>query len=71
MRVNPRDGRIEDVSTACSAFGVTCTAPRKGSHYKVKHTSQHEILTIPAHRHIKPVYIKDLVMFLDRVNEAY
>lgn len=67
MRGNPRDWRIEDVAAVCAAFGVTCTAPRKGSHYKVKHDSQADILTIPARRPIKPVYITDLVRFIDAV----
>lgn len=70
MRANPRDWRIEDVIRLCDAMAVACTAPRKGSHYKVKHASQDEILTIPAHRPIKPVYINDLVRFIDRVIEA-
>jgi predicted RNA binding protein YcfA (HicA-like mRNA interferase family) len=67
MRANPRDWRIEDVVAVCAAFGVACTAPRKGSHYKVKHESQTEILTIPAHRPIKPVYIGDLVRLIEAV----
>jgi predicted RNA binding protein YcfA (HicA-like mRNA interferase family) len=70
MRSNPRDWRIDDVVRVCDAFGVACAAPRKGSHYKVKHPSQDEILTIPAHRPIKPVYIADLVRFIERVIEA-
>ena len=70
MRSNPRDWRIEDVVAVCDGLGVACTPPRKGSHYKVKHRSQKDILTIPAHRPIKAVYIVDLVGFLDRVNEA-
>lgn len=43
---------------------------RKGSHYKVKHESQTAILTIPAHRPIKPVYIVELVRFVDAVTGA-
>lgn len=70
MRSNPRDWRIEDVIRVCNAFDVACTAPKKGSHYKVKHPSQEEILTIPVHRPIKPVYIADLVRFIERVIEA-
>ena len=70
MRANPRDWRIEDVERVCQAYGVACTPPRKGSHYKVNHPSQQAILTIPAHRPIKPVYIKDLMTFLDSVIEA-
>ncbi|RXD03366.1 addiction module toxin, HicA family [Sphingomonas sp. UV9] len=67
MRANPRDWRIQDVVAACAAFGIACSAPRNGSHYKVKHAGQIEILTIPAHRPIKPVYIRDLVRFIDAV----
>jgi len=67
MRANPRDWRIQDVIAVCSAAGIACSAPRNGSHYKVKHAGQIEILTIPAHRPIKPVYIRDLVRFIDAV----
>ena len=70
MRANPRDWRIEDVATVCAAFGIACAAPRKGSHYKVKHEGQAEFLTVPAHRPIKPGYIEALVAFLDAVRET-
>ena len=70
MRTNPRDWRIEDVEAVCAAFGVACTAPRKGSHYKVKHDSQAEVLTVPARRPIKPFYIEALVRFVDAVTET-
>lgn len=64
MRENPRDWRIEDVATVCAAFGVTCTPPRKGSHYKLKDEAGHRRLIIPAHKPIKPVYIELLIEFL-------
>jgi len=70
MRANPRDWRIEDIVKLCDAFGVACTPPTKGSHYKVKHESQAEILTIPAHRPVKAVYVRDLVRFMEQVIEA-
>jgi predicted RNA binding protein YcfA (HicA-like mRNA interferase family) len=70
MRANPRDWRMDDVIALCAAKGILCTPPRKGSHYKVKHASMNEILTIPAHRPIKPVYIRDLVRFVDAVGKA-
>ncbi|MES3084557.1 type II toxin-antitoxin system HicA family toxin [Sphingomonas faeni] len=70
MRANPRDWRIQDVVAACTAAGISCSPPRNGSHYKVKHASQIEILTIPAHRPIKPVYIRDLVRFIDAVRRT-
>lgn len=67
MRANPRDWRIEHVATLCSGFDIACMAPRKGSHYKVTHHTIATILTIPAHRPIKPVYIRELVSFVDTV----
>lgn len=67
MRANPRDWRIQDIEQVCSAHGISCTAPAKGSHYKVKHSTQEEILTIPRDRPIKPVYIRKLVRFVDAV----
>jgi hypothetical protein len=69
MRSNPRDWRIEDVIRLCELTGVACTPPRGGSHYKVKHQAIAEILTIPTQRPIKPVYIRDLVRFVDQVRE--
>ncbi|MGI4880697.1 MAG: hypothetical protein ACRYG4_24805 [Janthinobacterium lividum] len=70
MRANPRDWRIEDVASVCAAFGVGCTPPRNGSHYKIKHGDMASILTIPAHRPIKPVYIRDLVRFIDAIGKG-
>jgi predicted RNA binding protein YcfA (HicA-like mRNA interferase family) len=67
MRANPRDWQIIDVVAVCESAGIACTPPRAGSHYKVKHADIFEILTIPAHRPIKPVYIRALVHFIDRV----
>jgi hypothetical protein len=66
MRANPRgDWVIEDVERVCRRFGLTCSAPRRGDHYKVSHPAVAEILTIPAHRPIKPVYISQLVAMID------
>ena len=74
MRANPRDWRIEDVAAVCRVFGVVCSPPGRGSHYKIGHASISTILTIPARRPIKPVYIRDLVRFIDHLrgdtNEA-
>ncbi len=67
MRNNPRDWRIEDIIAVCEAAGISCSPPTKGSHYKVKHIARAEILTIPAHRPIKPVYIRELLKFIDAV----
>jgi hypothetical protein len=72
MRANPRsDWTIGDIETVCDAFGVICSPPSGGgSHYKVAHQSQAEILTIPARRPIKAVYVRPFVGFIDAVMAA-
>ena len=72
LRSNPAgDWQIKDVALVCKGFGIELRAPRSGgSHYKVTHQSQHEILTIPARRPIKLVYIRRFVQFVDAVKEA-
>jgi hypothetical protein len=69
MRRNPQaNWTIRDVKRLCRQFGVDCEPPRAGgSHYKVCHASQKEILTIPFRRPIKPVYIRKFVEFIDAV----
>jgi hypothetical protein len=70
MRQNPRDWRISEVQTVCDTYGIECAAPKRGDHFKVKHATQEQILTIPAHRPIKEWYINDLVDFIDAVRGA-
>ncbi len=70
MRRNPKaDWRIEDVEVVCRWAGVECCKPSSGSHYVVAHSSQETILTVPAKRPIKPLYIKLLVGFIAAVRE--
>lgn len=71
MRANPRgDWTIDDVRVVCSGHGVDLLAPRGGSHYKVAHASQRDILTVPYDRPIKAPYIRRLVEFIDAVKES-
>ncbi len=67
MRASPSsDWRVSDVETVCRAFGIRCVPPSGGgSHFKVSHPSQREILTVPFRRPIKPVYTRKLVRFID------
>ena len=69
MRRNPQsDWKIADVEALCKEFDIICSPHRGGSsHYKVGHPTQNEILTIPFKRPIKPVYIRNLVKFIDAV----
>jgi hypothetical protein len=71
MRRNPRDGwRIEDIEVVCSRYGIELKAPKSGSHYKVTHSASREILTIPAARPIKPIYIRQFVIFVDALRTS-
>ena len=69
MAQNPKGGwTIADVEAICREFGIQCDPPRGGgSHYKVSHASQFEILTVPSKRPIKAVYVKKLIEFIQAV----
>jgi hypothetical protein len=59
---------IKDIGAVCKAGGVNCSPPSGGgSHYKISHVSQRQILTIPFRRPIKPIYIRKLVKFIDAI----
>lgn len=49
MRRNPAgDWKIVDMEMLCREYGVDCFANRSGgSHYKISHSTQREILTLP------------------------
>ena len=65
MRQNPKgDWRIRDVELLCRQHGISFRFV-KGSHAQLRHPVAREILTIPAHRPIKPVYIRKLVHYID------
>ena len=69
MRRNPAaDWTITDVAAVCAQHGVRCIPPSGGgSHYKISHPLQRDILTIPRARPVKPVYIRKLVRFIEAV----
>lgn len=66
MRRNPRnDWSIDDIQSICRAYDIACDAPKRGSHYQLRHPRIPGRLTIPARRPIKPVYILLLLEMLD------
>lgn len=66
MAANPRkDWKIKDVEKLCAEVDLELLPPRNGSHYKVSSPHLRDILTIPARRPIKPVYIRDLVSYAE------
>jgi hypothetical protein len=66
MRGNPRgDWNIRDIERLCGEMGLECQPPKSGSHFKVISDYLADILTIPAHRPIKPVYVRLPVSYAD------
>jgi hypothetical protein len=62
MRNNPRDWRIEDLKTAMSPFGVTFR--QDGTSHVVFEFPSGRAYVVPAHKPIKPVYVKSLLKLL-------
>lgn len=64
MKTNPQDWRIEQLETIAKQYGV---AIRKtgGSHVVFDHPDWVELLCVPAHRPIKPIYIKKFIALIE------
>jgi hypothetical protein len=70
MRRNPAgDWQIGDVEALCREYGLLFRAGKGTSHCHARHPSAREILTIPARRPIKPVYIRKLVRYIETHGE--
>ena len=68
MRRNPNaDWSIADIQKVCAQHGCECLAPARGSHWKVAAPGKAEILTVPARRPVKAVYIRKLVAMLEGI----
>jgi hypothetical protein len=66
MRRNPAgDWHIRDVEAVCGEHGLLFRAGKGTSHAHAKYPGSREILTIPARRPIKPVYIRKLVRYIE------
>jgi hypothetical protein len=68
MRRNPAgDWTIQDIERLCKGLGWHCLPPTGGgSHWKVTATGEEAILTVPAKRPIKPIYIRKLLAMIER-----
>lgn len=70
MKANPRgDWTIADVQSVCSAFGIGCKSPARGSHFTLSHPAVRGHLTVPSHRPIKEIYIRLLVQMVDSLED--
>ncbi len=67
MRINPRDWHIEDVKVIADRYDISHRQPGT-SHVTFRFKSGLK-LTIPAHKPIKPIYIKQFIEILDDEEE--
>ena len=66
MRANPRDWRIEDLETLARHYGISVRKPG-GSHVIFFHPASSEMLSVPARRPIKPVYVRRFVALIEHL----
>lgn len=68
MRNNLRDWRIDDLTTVASRLGIECRN-EGGSHHVFSYAGVEEDVCVPAHRPIKPVYVRHFLALVDKVKE--
>jgi len=68
MRNNPRDWRIGDLLAVASHYRME-VRNEGGSHYVFSHPDVMQALSVPAHRPIKPVYVRQFVELIDSMKE--
>jgi hypothetical protein len=68
MRNNPRDWRIDDLLAVAARHGIE-VRNHGGSHHVLSAPGIVESLCVPAHRPIKPVYVRRFIAMLDAIKE--
>jgi hypothetical protein len=68
MRNSPRDWHIDDLLSVAARYGVE-VRNSGGSHHVFSAREIAESLCVPAHRPIKPVYVKRFVAMVDTIKE--
>ncbi|NMC91980.1 MAG: addiction module toxin, HicA family [Smithella sp.] len=68
MRNNPRDWQIDTLVSIADKHGIEVRS-HGGSHYIFSHPRVSFHLSVPAHRPIKPVYVKQFIDLVDAVKE--
>jgi hypothetical protein len=66
MRNNPRDWRIETLIALASKHGIE-VRNHGGSHHIFSFPGIELALSIPSHRPIKPVYVKQFMELIDQI----
>lgn len=60
---------ISDVGTVCRNFGLDCEPLANRSHFIVSHPGIEGMLSVPAHRPIKPIYVMLLVEMIESLEK--
>ena len=68
MRNNPREWRIEDLKAVADRFGIVWRN-EGGSHHVFSFPGLDDDICVPAHRPIKPVYVRHFVALVDKLKE--
>lgn len=68
MNNNPKDWQLSDLEIIANRLRIT-VRKGKGSHVIFSHPAWIEILCVPAHRPIKPIYIKKFIHLLSLIEE--
>lgn len=68
MQHNPLDWRIQQLQTVARQFGIECRHDG-GSHCVFSHPAVADTVSIPAHRPIKPIYIRSFTGLVNKVKE--
>ena len=68
MRANPRDWRLETIESVASRYNIK-VRKSGGSHVVLSHPDSAIVVTVPAHRPIKPVYIRQFLTLIDKIVE--
>ena len=68
MRNNPRDRRIDDLKAVADRFGIVWRN-EGGSHHVFSFPGVDDDICVPAHRPIKPVYVRHFVALVDKLKE--
>jgi len=66
MRDNPRDWRIASLETIAGRLGIQ-VRKTGGSHVVFLHEDSELIVTVPAKRPIKPIYIEQFLALIDDI----
>ncbi|MCP4696502.1 MAG: type II toxin-antitoxin system HicA family toxin [Gammaproteobacteria bacterium] len=66
MRNNPRDWQIESLESIALKFGMK-VRKSGGSHVVFMHKDSPIAVTVPAHRPIKPAYIRQFLSLIDDI----